>query len=84
MLELAVQDGDVKKMVAQEIVVKANSSRSKKFLREVKAELKKVSWPNKQELVSNTGVVFVAVLVVASLIWVIDTTFTQVLRFIIK
>jgi preprotein translocase subunit SecE len=71
-------------MVAQEAVVKASSSRSKKFLREVKAELKKVSWPTKQELISNTGVVFIAVLFVAGLIWVIDTTFTQLLRFIIK
>jgi preprotein translocase subunit SecE len=72
------------KMVAQEIVVKNGSSRSKKFLREVKAELKKVSWPTKQELISNTGVVFLTVTVVCILIWILDATFAQVLRFIIK
>lgn len=71
-------------MVAQETVVKTSSSRSKKFLREVKAELKKVSWPTKQELISNTGIVFVAVMVVVALIWVMDAMFTQVLHFIIK
>jgi len=71
-------------MVAQEIAVKGSSSRSKKFLREVKAELKKVAWPSKQELISNTGVVFVAVVLVSCLIWAIDTVFTQVLRLIIK
>ena len=71
-------------MVAQEIVVKKSSSRSKKFLREVKAELKKVSWPTKQELISNTGVVFLTVTVVCILIWVIDAAFAQALRFIIK
>jgi len=71
-------------MVAQETVGKTNSSRFKKFLREVKAELKKVSWPTKQELISNTGVVFITVMVVCTLIWVIDATFAQVLRFIIK
>jgi preprotein translocase subunit SecE len=70
-------------MVAQETAVQ-NTSRMKKFFREVKAELKKVSWPSKQELISNTGVVFVAVLVVAGLIWAIDAVFTQLLHFIIK
>ncbi|WP_378955048.1 preprotein translocase subunit SecE [Pelosinus sp. sgz500959] len=71
-------------MVAQETIVKTNPSRFKKFLREVKAELKKVSWPSKQELISNTGVVFITVAVVSFLIWAIDAAFTQVLRFIIK
>jgi preprotein translocase subunit SecE len=71
-------------MVSQETVVKTNSSRFRKFLREVKAELKKVSWPSKQELVSHTGVVFIAVVLVAFLIWAIDATFTQMLRLIIK
>ena len=71
-------------MVAQDTVVKTNSSRFKKFLREVKAELKKVSWPTKQELISNTGVVFITVLLVCTLIWVIDATFAQVLCLIIK
>ena len=71
-------------MVAQEIVVKTGSSRFKKFLREVKAELKKVSWPTRSELISNTGIVFVAVAVVCTLIWAIDSVFNEVLKFIIK
>lgn len=72
------------KMVAQEIVVKTGSSRFKKFLREVKAELKKVSWPTKPELISNTGIVFLAVAIVCTLIWAIDGVFSEVLKFIIK
>ncbi len=71
-------------MAAQETTVQTNASRWKKFLREVKAELKKVTWPGKQELISFTGVVFVTVTVVAALIWVIDASFTQVLKVIIK
>jgi preprotein translocase subunit SecE len=71
-------------MVAQETAVQTKASGWKKFFREVKAELKKVSWPSKQELISNTGVVFVAVIMVSGLIWAIDTLFTQVLHFIIK
>jgi len=72
------------KMVAQDTAVKTNSSRSKKFLREVKAELKKVTWPTKQELISNTGVVTITVLFVCALIWIMDAALTQVLRFIIQ
>ena len=71
-------------MAAQETAVQTNTSRWKKFLREVKAELKKVTWPDKAELISFTGVVFVTVTVVAVLIWVLDASFAQILKAIIK
>ena len=71
-------------MAAQEIAVQNGTSRIKRFLREVRAELRKVSWPNKKELVSYTGIVFVSVLFVAVLIWLIDTGFTEILRNVIK
>ncbi|WP_425059797.1 Protein translocase subunit SecE [Sporomusa carbonis] len=70
-------------MAAQETAIQTNTSRWKKFFREVKAELKKVTWPGKSELISFTGIVFVTVTVVAALIWVIDATFTQILKAII-
>jgi preprotein translocase subunit SecE len=72
------------KMAAQDVAVQSNTSRWKKFLREVRAELKKVSWPSKKELVSYTGIVFVSVLVVAFLIWMLDTVFAEALRLFIK
>ncbi|HWR06635.1 preprotein translocase subunit SecE [Sporomusa sp.] len=71
-------------MAAQETAIQTNTSRWKKFLREVKAELKKVTWPNKSELISYTGIVFVTVIVIAALIWVIDASFTQLLKVIMK
>jgi preprotein translocase subunit SecE len=71
-------------MAAQETAIQNNPSRVKRFIREVKAEMKKVSWPNKQELVSYTGVVFVSVLIIGFLIWVVDASFAKVLRAIIK
>ena len=40
----------------------------KQFLREVQAEMKKVSWSTKQEMISYTGVVAVAVVIVCALI----------------
>ena len=58
-------------------------SRAAKFIKETKAELKKVIWPNRKELVSFTSVVLVAVVIAALLIFVIDLTFGQILGLII-
>ncbi len=71
-------------MATQEAAMPQGTSRLKKFFREVRAELKKVSWPNRQELISYTGIVFVSVVIVAVLIWVIDSAFNEALRLILK
>ena len=71
-------------MTAQETAVQSRTSRIKRFIREVKAELKKVSWPDKKELSAYTGVVFISVVVAAILIWVIDWSFTNALKVILK
>ena len=72
------------KVAAQETAIQTSTSRWKKFFREVKAELKKVTWPNKQELISYSGVVFVSVVAVAILIWIIDTGLNKALEMIIR
>ena len=43
-----------------------------KFLREVKVELKKVSWPSRTEISGSTGVVIVNVVIVAFYLGVLD------------
>jgi len=53
------------------------------FVREVRTELNKVSWPTKNELVSYTGVVGLAVVIVCALIWVCDTAFAKLFRLIL-
>ena len=54
------------------------------FLKEVRAELNKVSWPTKKELISYTGVVGLTVVVVCALIWVCDTAFARLFRIILS
>ncbi len=54
------------------------------FLKEVRAELNKVSWAAKKELVSYTGVVGLAVVIVCALIWVCDTAFARLFRVILS
>jgi len=51
----------------------------KKFLREVKAEIKKVNWPGRQELVSYTGIVIVSIVIVAIFIGIVDLIFSFIL-----
>ena len=71
-------------MAAQETAVQANGSRVKKFFREVKAEMRKVSWPNKKELIAYTGVVFISVVLIAALIGLIDGIFARLLELFLR
>jgi preprotein translocase subunit SecE len=48
------------------------------FLKEVRAELRKVAWPTRQELLSYTLVVLVAVVFLTSLVFGLDQLFTRV------
>ena len=55
-----------------------------KFIEEVRNEMRKVSWPNKKELTSYTGVVGLAVVIVCALIWVCDTVFARLFHVILR
>ena len=54
------------------------------FLSETKVELKKVTWPTKQELITNTIVVIIAVVLCAALIWIIDSFFSVIFRMLLQ
>jgi preprotein translocase subunit SecE len=53
--------------------------RIQRFLREVKVEMSKVSWPTFEELKSSTKVVIVAVILITIFIGVVD----RILGFVI-
>ena len=44
-----------------------------KFIREVKVEMGKVSWPTREELISSTAVVVVVSLIFAVIVGTLDT-----------
>jgi preprotein translocase subunit SecE len=56
----------------------------KKFIDEVIAEMKKVSWATKKELVNYTVVVGIAVAIVCALIWFCDTIFARLFHIILR
>ena len=54
------------------------------FINDSKEELKKVTWPTRQELFLNTIVVLVAVILVAVCIWVADSIFSVLIRAVLR
>ena len=54
------------------------------FLKEVRLELKKVSWPSRKELVGSTTLVIVASIISGLCLGVFDILFSQVILRLIK
>ncbi|HVF52430.1 MAG TPA: preprotein translocase subunit SecE [Actinomycetota bacterium] len=57
--------------------VKKERTKPRDFLKEVIAELKKVAWPSRQEVVAYSVVVLVSVVVIATLIFGMDYVFSK-------
>ena len=54
------------------------------FLKEPKAELKKVVWPTKEDVLSSIKVVIISTVVVAVILGLFDLGFTQLFRLLMK
>jgi len=50
------------------------------FLQQVKAELRKVTWPTRKETYGSTVVVIVLVLMVAVFLWIVDSALSTVIQ----
>ena len=55
-------------------------ARTSEFLREVRVEAGKVSWPSRKELRTNTGVVIIMTAIMAFIIFVLDQILNLGLR----
>ena len=54
------------------------------FLREVKTELKKVTWPSRKDTVAATAVVLVAVFIIAIFLGIVDSGLSALIRELLK
>lgn len=52
------------------------------YLQDVSKEMRKVSWPSRQEIISNTGITLFATLIVSLFIYGADQIISTVLEFI--
>lgn len=64
--------------------LKAWPDRTKDFLEEVRAEMKKVNYPGRKEVQGTTTVVIITVFVFAAFFWVIDTVIQFGLSHLLK
>ena len=54
------------------------------FLRESKAELNKVVWPSRDDVVSSVKVVIISTIIVAIVLGLLDFAFTEAFRALMK
>jgi preprotein translocase subunit SecE len=50
------------------------------FINETKIELRKVVWPTRDETVKTTGMIMVAVVIVAIFLWIVDAFFSWMVQ----
>jgi preprotein translocase subunit SecE len=50
-----------------------------RFLKECRNEIRRVVWPNRPEVVRMTGLVFLMVLVLALILWGVDSLFMRII-----
>lgn len=54
----------------------------KEYATDVSKEMKKVSWPTRQQLRESTIVVIVSCLIITSFVWVVDFAMTYIIQVI--
>ena len=54
------------------------------WFREMKSELKKVTWPNKETVLKNTGTVLLCSLLIGVCIWIFDFVASSAVEMILK
>ncbi len=54
------------------------------FIKEARAELRKVTWPNRKQLISSTIVVIITVALVAVFLGIVDLVFSRLVTIILQ
>jgi preprotein translocase subunit SecE len=59
-------------------------AKSTQFLREVKIELKKVTWPSRKETLASTAVVIIIVIIISAFLGIVDMGLSSLIRFVLR
>jgi preprotein translocase subunit SecE len=59
-------------------------NRTKIFLREVKVELQKVSFPDRHSVIGSTGVVAISVVITLVYLYLLDIVFSSALTYLFR
>ena len=69
--------------MAEEAKTKQKKDRVRWF-REMKSELKKIVWPDRQKVMKNTGTVLLCSLVIGACIWIFDYVAVSAVQMLIS
>lgn len=72
------------KKAKEKAAKKAKGNRVVRWLREMRSELKKVQWPTWKQVLKNTGIVILCVLIVGVFIWVFDAVAHLIIDALLK
>ena len=67
-----------------EFSVKAKLDAAIQFLREVRTEIKKVTWPSRKDTLSATIVVLVAVFIIATFLGIVDSGLSSLVKQLLR
>ena len=67
-----------------EFPIKEKFEAAIQFLREIKTELKKVTWPSRKDTLSGTLVVLVAVFIIAIFLGIVDSGLSNLIKQLLK
>lgn len=62
-------------MADANVTKKTGGNKAIKYLKECKAEIKKVTWPDRKQLIHNTGIILVFIAIVTVILSILDTGF---------
>jgi preprotein translocase subunit SecE len=61
-----------------------NPARGLEFLRDVVAEMRRITWPTRPSILGGTAAVFLVSGFVTLYIWVLDLIFSRLLAFVLR
>jgi preprotein translocase subunit SecE len=56
----------------------------RQFLREVRVELSKVTWPSRKDTIASTSVVLVIVILIAAFLGIVDLGLSKIMRLVLS
>lgn len=59
-------------------------SKTQRFTEELQVEMRRVTWPDRDQLRNATAVILVFVLILAAIIGLMDTVFSGLVRLIVR
>lgn len=61
-----------------------NLGKVKEYFKEVRLELKKITWPAKKELIASTIVVIIAIFIIAFILGVFDFSLSRLMTILLQ